>query len=114
MHFLSALTDRVHQPLAIVRVAPLYQMCGRVAYLHDAFLYHVAKVCEKFVSFEWIFLYEPCDYENCWCQRCFLRLNDLMVVYVVDLLICALIKLICCVYVPACLRFILWVDHYAQ
>ncbi len=58
MHFLSVLTDRVHQPLATVRVAPLYQMCGRVAYLHVAFLPHIAKVCEKFVNFEWIFLYE--------------------------------------------------------
>ena len=48
MHFLSALTDRVHQPLATVRVAPLYQMCSRVAYLHDAFLHHIAKVYEKF------------------------------------------------------------------
>ena len=114
MHLQSVLTDRVRWPSATLSIAPLYQMCGRVSHLCVAFPCHVAKVCEKFVSFEWIFLYEPCDYENCWCQRCFLRLNDLMVVYVVDLLICALIKLICCVYVPACLRFILWVDHYAQ
>ena len=41
----------VHQPLATVRVAPLYQMCGRVAYLCVAFLCHIAKVCEKFVNF---------------------------------------------------------------
>ena len=60
MHFLSVLTDRVHEPLATVRVAPLYQMCSRVAYLCVAFLPHIAKVCEKFVNFEWIFLYEPC------------------------------------------------------
>ena len=60
MHFLSDLTDRVHQPLATVRVAPLYQMCGRVAYLCVAFLRHIAKVCEKFVNFEWIFRYKPC------------------------------------------------------
>ena len=59
MHFLSVLTDRVHRPLATVRVAPLYQMFGRVAYLHVAFLPHIAKVCEKCVNFEWIFLYEP-------------------------------------------------------
>ena len=61
MHFLSVLTDRVCWPSATVRVAPLYQMCGRVAYLHVAFPSHIAKVCEKFVNFERIFLYEP------WC-----------------------------------------------
>ena len=55
MYFQSVLTDKVHQPLATVRVVPLYQMCGRVA-----FLPHIAKICEKFVNFEWIFLYEPC------------------------------------------------------
>ena len=60
MYFQSVLTDKVHQPLATVRVVPLYQMCGRVAYLCVAFLPHIAKVCEKFVSFEWIFLYKPC------------------------------------------------------
>ena len=59
MYFQSVLTDKVHQPLATVRVVPLYQMCGRVAYLCVAFLPHIAKVCEKFVNFEWIFLYEP-------------------------------------------------------
>jgi len=37
----------VHRPSAIVRVAPLYQMCGRVAHLHVAFPCHIAKVCEK-------------------------------------------------------------------
>ena len=58
-HFLSVLTDRVHQPLATVRVVPLYQMCGRVAYLHVAFLPHIAKVCEKFMNFEWIFCTNP-------------------------------------------------------
>ena len=60
--FLSVLTDRVHQPLATVKVVPLYQMCGRVAYLRAAFLPHVAKVCEKFANFEWIFLYKPWIY----------------------------------------------------
>ena len=60
MHFLSVLTDRVRQPLATARVAPLYWMCGRVAYLHVAFPCHIAKVCERFVNFERIFLYEPC------------------------------------------------------
>ena len=35
-------------------------MCGRVAYLCVVFLPHIAKLCEKFVNFEWIFLYEPC------------------------------------------------------
>ena len=59
-HFLSVLTDRVHQPLTTVRVVPLYQMCGRVAYLRVAVLPHIAKVCEKFMNFERIFLYEPC------------------------------------------------------
>ena len=29
-------------------------MCGRVTYLHVAFLHHIAKVCEKCVNFEWI------------------------------------------------------------
>ena len=37
MYFQSVLTDKVHQPLATVRVVPLYQMCGRVAYLCVAF-----------------------------------------------------------------------------
>ena len=63
-HFLSVLTDRVCQPSATVRVAPLYWMCGRVAYLHVAFPCHVAKVCEEFVNFEKIFLYEPCRYHK--------------------------------------------------
>ena len=60
MHFLSVLTDRVHWPSATLRVAPLYRMCGRVAYLCVAFPCHIAKVCEKFVNFKKIFLYEPC------------------------------------------------------
>ena len=60
MYFKLVLTDKVHQPLSTVRVVPLYQMCGRVAYLCVSFLPHIAKVCEKFVNFEWIFLYEPC------------------------------------------------------
>ena len=68
MHFLSVLTARVHWPLAVVRVTPLYWMCGRVAYLHVAFLHCIAKVCEKFVNFERIFFwYEPCTV--CW-QGC--------------------------------------------
>ena len=32
MHFLSVLTARVCWPSATVRVAPLYRMCGSVAY----------------------------------------------------------------------------------
>ena len=64
MYFQSDLTDKVHQPLTTVRVVPLYQICGRVAYLCVAFLPHIAKVCEKFVNFEWIFLYEPCMYKT--------------------------------------------------
>ena len=59
MCFLSVLTDRVCRLSATVRVAPLYQMCGRVACLHVTFLCHPANVCEKFVNFERIFLYEP-------------------------------------------------------
>ena len=50
------------RPSATVRVVPLYQMCGRVAYLCVAFLRHIAKVCEKFVNLERIFLYEPSLY----------------------------------------------------
>ena len=59
-HFLSVLTGRVHQPSATVRVVSLYHLCRRVAFLHVAFPCHIAKVCEKFVNFERIFLYEPC------------------------------------------------------
>ena len=59
MHFLSVLTDRVRQLSATVRVAPLYQMCGSVVYIRVAFPRHSAKVCEKFVNFERIFLYAP-------------------------------------------------------
>ena len=44
MHFLSILTDRVRRPSAPVRVAPLYQMCRRVAYLHVAFPRHIASI----------------------------------------------------------------------
>ena len=51
MRFLSVLTDRVCRPLATVRVAPLYQMCGRVACLHVAFLCHIANVCEFWKDF---------------------------------------------------------------
>ena len=60
MHFLTVLANRVRWPLATVRVAPLYQVCGRVAYLCVAFPCQIAKVCDKFVNFERIFLYEPC------------------------------------------------------
>ena len=58
---MSVLTDRVCWPSAVVRVAPLYQMCGRVVYLHVAFPCHIARVCEKFVNFESFFLDEPCQ-----------------------------------------------------
>ena len=57
--FCLILNDRVCWPLATVRVAPLYRMCGSVAYLCVAFPHHIAKVCEKLVNFERIFLYEP-------------------------------------------------------
>ena len=59
----------MHQPLATVRVVPLYQLCGRVAYLCVAFLPHIAKVCEKFVNFKWIFLYEPCKGADVYFQN---------------------------------------------
>ena len=36
--------DRVCRPSAIVRVVPLYQMCGRVAYLHVAFSCLIANI----------------------------------------------------------------------
>ena len=55
LNFLSVLIDRVCRLLATVRVAPLYWLCGRVAYLH---VFHA--ISEKFVNFEMIFLYEPC------------------------------------------------------
>ena len=42
---------KVHQPSPTVRVAPLYQMCGRVAYLCVAFLPHIAKVREEGCEF---------------------------------------------------------------
>ena len=58
-HLLSVLTDRVCWPSAIVRVTPLYWMCGRVAYLCVAFPHHIAKVCEKFVNFKRIFCRSP-------------------------------------------------------
>ena len=47
-------------PLATVKVVPLYWVCGRVAYPCVAFPCHIAKVCEKCVNSERIFLYEPC------------------------------------------------------
>ena len=50
MYFQSVLTDKVHQPLATVRVVSLYQMCSRVAYLCVAFLPHIAKVCEFWID----------------------------------------------------------------
>ena len=50
---------RVHCPSATVRVLPLWWMCGRVVYLCVAFPCHIAMVCEMFVNFERIFLYEP-------------------------------------------------------
>ena len=58
-HFLSVLT--VHWPSAMVRVTPLYWMCGRVVYLGVAFLHHIhaANVCEKFVNCESFFCMNP-------------------------------------------------------
>ena len=35
-------------------------MCARVESLHVAFPHCIAKVCEKFMNFERIFLCEPC------------------------------------------------------
>ena len=58
-HFLSVLNDRVCRPLAPVGVAPLHEMCRRVVCLRVASLCHIAKICEKFVNFEKIFLYQP-------------------------------------------------------
>ena len=60
-HFLSVLTDRVHWPSAIVRVTPLYWLCGRVVYLCVALLHHIhaANVCEKCVNCERIFCMNP-------------------------------------------------------
>ena len=55
-HFLSVLTDRVCWPLAIVRVTPLYWMCGRVAYF--------SKVWEKFVNFKRIFCMNPVHWKG--------------------------------------------------
>ena len=60
MHLQSVLTDRVRWPSATLSVAPLYRMCGRVLHLCVALPCHIAKVCENFVNFERIFLYEPC------------------------------------------------------
>ena len=56
------MTDRVHWPSAIVRVTPLYWLCGRLVYLRVAFLHHyihAANVCEKFVNCERIFCMNP-------------------------------------------------------
>ena len=39
-------------------------MCGRVVYLHVDFPSHIAKVCEKFVNAERIFLHEPCLFKR--------------------------------------------------
>ena len=50
MYFQSVLTDKVHQLLATVRVVPLYQMCGRVAYLCAAF----CPILQRFVKSLWI------------------------------------------------------------
>ena len=50
MHFLSVLFERVRWPLATVRVAPLYRMCGRVAYLCAAFPHHIASIMPGFVK----------------------------------------------------------------
>ena len=54
--------------MAPVRVAPLYWMWGRVAYLPVAFLHQTVGIMLSFcvsktcVNFERIFLYEPCSY----------------------------------------------------
>ena len=87
MHFLLVLTDRVHRPSAIVRVTPLYGMCGRVAYLRVAFLQHIAKACEKFVNFEKDFLCEPC-----------VQWNSFIFMYLIHVCACALLHT-CCMYV---------------
>ena len=56
-----------HSSWTTVRIAPLYRMCGRIAYLHVAFLCH----CEKFVIFERIFLYAPWAVVwHCVCVLC--------------------------------------------
>ena len=60
MHPQSVLTDRVRWPSATLSIAPLYRMCGRVSHPSVAFPCPIAKVCEKFVNFKRIFLYEPC------------------------------------------------------
>ena len=51
----------MHWPSAIIRVTPLYWMCGRVVYLRVAFLHHIhaTNVCEKFVNCERIFCMDP-------------------------------------------------------
>ena len=67
-NFLSLLTDRVRRTPATAKVVALYRMCGRVAHLHAALLRLGAGtmpgfcVCEQFVNFEGILLYEPCAF----------------------------------------------------
>ena len=62
MHFLSVLTDRVRLPLGYSKgCAPLPDM-WKSCVPSCCFVFCtiiIAKVCEKFVNFERIFLYEP-------------------------------------------------------
>ena len=51
MHFLSVLPDRASRPSATVRVASLYRICGRVAYLRIAFPHRITKVWWKVCEF---------------------------------------------------------------
>ena len=62
MHFLSVLTDRVRLPLGYSKgCAPLPDMwkscVPSCCFMFRAII--IAKVCETFVNFERIFLYEP-------------------------------------------------------
>ena len=50
LHFPSVRTDWVRRPSPTVKVAPLYQMCGRVVYLHVAF----RRILQGFVKSVWI------------------------------------------------------------
>ena len=65
MHFLSVLAfgySKGCAPLPDVRQSCIPSCCV-------AFLPHIAKFCEKFVNFEWIFLYEPCLIWLSWLTR---------------------------------------------
>ena len=56
MHFLSVLTDRVHQPLASVRVASPFTRCAEEL---RTFVLLFCTILQRFVNFERIFLCEP-------------------------------------------------------